>query len=308
MNNKLITLVITLVVGIILAGSLLVPVLNDVTTTEKTFANTGYYTYDPVVEDTNTVLTWAKTAPDVITIGDNDVTMPEGNGSWTIVGSENFTLRYYRNTTVSGVQMYSDVGYISVNTGSTADSATMTVTASTLTVTDGTNTRTPTMGTHGFVLNPTGDGSLTLKYSDESAYMKGGSDIYLCGTTMVIGSGTNDFVGVFGYGTLDDGLTMSSFYGKTSPNTVTIGDVTASYAPVNGYIDLYKLDKFTFPLTQNSATVTATYSYFVVPTEVTAELSQHLTPGQIALMGAIPVLVIVALLVVAVGVVARRND
>ena len=40
---------------------------------------------------------------------------------------------------------------------------------------------------------------------------------------------------------------------------------------------------------------------------MTAELANHLTPGQIALLNAIPIMVIVALLMAAVGAVALRR-
>ena len=57
MNNKLIPLVLTLVVGIILAGSVLMPVLNDVTKTEQTFVNNGVFNYGIFTpEDTYTLV------------------------------------------------------------------------------------------------------------------------------------------------------------------------------------------------------------------------------------------------------------
>lgn len=301
--NRIIGLVLALVVGGLLVGGLLIPSIEGMTATEKTFENEGYFTYDVIDENTDVIISWDATAPGEVSIGDKTITMPTGSGNWTIVGSTNFTMRYYTSGTVTGLQCYGSAGYLSANT-SNAASGTITINETSMVMTrtnadSTTQTTTYTMGQHGFVINADGKGDLMLKYSNESAYVKGDSEVYLCGTTFVTGSGTNDFVGVFGYGTIDDGLTMSSFYGNTSPNTVSFGDVTATYSAVSGYDDLYKLDKFEFPLTQNSATVTAIYSYFVVPSEVTAEKTNHMDATQIAMFGVISILGIVALVVVA---------
>lgn len=306
-QNKLVGMVVTITVAIILAGSLLVPVLSDQAAANDTFTNDGFYTYDAVTSDTDVTITWEKTNPGVITIGETEVTMPTGNGNWTVVGSENFTLRFIRTASYAGFQCYGANGFMSVLTVDT-DSATIAVTSATMIITktvgDTDTSKSYNMGTHGFVLNPDGDGDLTLKHPADSAYILGDSEIYLCGTTYVTGSGTNDYVGVFGYGTYDD-LTMSSFYGNTSPNTVSFGDVTATYTEVDSYINLYTIEKFEFELTQNSASVDAIYSYFVVPTEVTAERAVHFSSAESAMILVIPVLVIVAILMMAVVMIRR---
>ena len=299
---------IGVVVIAVLLVTMVIPVIGDATTTERTFKNGGYYTYDAITDDTDVTITWAVATPNVVSIGDDTITMPEGNGSWTIVGSENFTARFYRNATVTGIQCYGTSGYISGNTGTVGlTSLTVAVTATNMIITVGETTWTYSMGEHGFVLNSTGTGDLTLKYSNESAYINEDTEVYLCGTTFVTGSGTNDFVGVFGWGTVDD-LTMSSFYGNTGGNTVSFGAVTATYSEVSGYIDLYLLEKFTFPLTQNGATVTATYSYFVVPTQVTAELSVHPDDASITLLSIIPLLITVGLIVGVAAIFLSRRE
>lgn len=307
-SSTIIGIVVAMVVGIIVAGSVLMPVLDDVTATEATFKNDGYFTYDAVTDDTDVTITWAVADPSNISVNGVSVAMPDAQSNWTIVGSENFTLRFYRNATVTGLQCYGTSGYISGNTGTAGlSTVSVTVSSSAMVVTAGETTRSYTMGTHGFVVNAKGDGALTLKYSNQSAYVMGDSEVYLCGTTFVTGSGTNDFVGLFGYGSLDDGMTMSAFYGNTGSNTVSFGDVTATYSSVNGYDGLYLLEKFTFPLTQNSATVTAIYSYFVVPTEVTAEKSVHLNDGEISMLMVVPLLIIVGILMLAVRMMVYRD-
>lgn len=281
-TGKFIGLLVFFLIGALVLVAF-VPVINETTTATKTFENGGYFTYDAVTEDTNVLIEFDPAKQDKLTIDGVEITMPQvTSGSptqWTLCGSENFTVRYVKTSGGTGpytLQCYGNNGYIAGDPSATTTVVSLEINNVSMKFNRNDSTsRTYDMGTHGFVINPAGEGVLMLKYPDQNAYVKGDSDIYLCGTTFVTGSGTNDYVGVFGYGTLDDGLTMSSFYGDTSPNTVSFGEVTATYTEVNGFIDLYELEKFTFPLTQNDATVTANYSYFVVPTEVTAEKEYH---------------------------------
>lgn len=314
--KRMIELTVGIVVGLVVFTAILMPVVNNATTTETKFANTGYYTYDAVTEDTNVIIEFDPAKQDKLTINNTEITMPQvSSGSptqWTLCGSENFTVRYVKTSGGTGpytLQCYGSNGYIAGDPSATTTVVSLEISNTTMKFNRNDSTsRSYDMGTHGFVINPDGDGTLMLKYPSQNAYVKGDSDIYLCGTTFVTGSGTNDYVGVFGYGTLDDGLTMSSFYGNTSPNTVTFGDVTANYTEVGGYIDLYELESFTFPLTQNSATVTATYSYFVVPTEVTAEKAVHADSQTIAMLNVIPILIIAGLIIGIVGVAITRRE
>ena len=310
MDNKLVVISIAAVIGIIVLGSVLMPILNDATAKEDKFTNDGYFTYNAVTDDTDDTFTWDPSDPQKLTMGDKVIDMATiitGNGNLTIIGSDNFTCRYYQNNTVAGgLQVYGVGGYKSYNPANENATVTINVTNTTMAF-DGTTDKSYTMGNRGFVIDFDGDGALTLKYSDEAAYVMDDSEIYLCGTTFVTGSGTNDFVGVFGYGSIDDGVTLSSFYGNTGDNTVSFGTPTITYTEDPNHIDLYQISKVDFALTQNSATVDATYSYFVVPTEVTAERSVHFTDGQNAIFAAMPVLIILAILLGVVALVIRSR-
>jgi hypothetical protein len=312
MEMKIVGITVAILVSITLLAGVLMPVLDDATATTDTFSNDGYFTYDAINDDTDLTITWAVATPGAVTVGDKTITMPSGAGNWTIVGSTNFTMRYYSGSSATGLQCYGSAGYLSANDVN-AVSATITINSTSMvfsrTGTDGTTVTSTTfpMGNHGFVVNGEGKGALTLKYSDQAAYVLNDSDIYLCGTTFVTGSGTNDFVGVFGYGSIDDGVTLSSFYGNTGQNTVSFGTPTITYTEDPDHIDLYQISKVDFALTQNAATVDATYSYFVVPTEVTAERSVHFTDNENAIFAVIPVLVIIAILVGVVALVLRSR-
>ena len=51
-----------------------------------------------------------------------------------------------------------------------------------------------------------------------------------------------------------------------------------------------------------------TYSYFIVPASVTSELTNHLSNGEIAILNALPILIIVALVVMAAGALYLKRD
>lgn len=299
MNNKLITICITLVVGVILAGSVLMPVLNDATTTHKTFTNSGYYdmTYTETDELT---LAWDYTNPNVATINNESVSLPTTlPGSVNILCGDDWFLRW----NASSLQFYSTASG-SVN-ASVADSTSMSITASngSMTVTNTASTPVTQTVAYSFMYVIDPDGKYLMKDKDAAVLVNGDSEIYAIGRSTTTGLAIKLKI----TGTIDDGFTAEQIGTSSATN---IGDVTANYTAKSGYLDLYELTSLTVPITygEGDSVYTAGYTYYIVPAEVTAELSQHLTSGEIALMGAIPVLVIVALLVVAVGVVARRND
>lgn len=297
MNNKLIPLVITLVVGIILAGSVLMPVLNDATETERTFLNKGYYemTY---TEADDVSLTWDSADPHKVTVNDAVIDLPataDLPGPINIICGDDWFIRY----TGAGLQFYPSTGS-SVNAGNGVD---MTVTASEGTVTITTNADPAVTKTayYTFLYVVSENGAYVMKNTNDVAYVHEDSEIYGIGRSTVTGG----YVKIKITGSISNGFTAT----EVGSSAFTIGDITVNYTTDSAYIDLYKLSSLQFTVTDSDNNANdLTYSYFIVPASVTSELSNHLTPGQIALIGAIPVLVIVALLVVAVGVVARRND
>lgn len=281
MNNKLIPLCITLVVGIILAGSVLMPVLNDATTTEKTFENTGYYYMTDVGADESYTYEFVSSPAKAWTVNGEALTFPEGAFN-VIVTDEHFVRS-------NGQIESSSVASMTVTV--TAESITGTYTASGVDH----DIDWAVDGFYGAV--PTKD-SFIMTAPDATTYVN--SD------TEVIGFGISNLSGQYPIFHIVGDMENVTI---TSPDSsITISNVAINKTAVDGFIDLYKFESITFDATKGDNTAEITYNRVIVPTEVTAELTNHLTPGQIALISAIPVLVIVALLVVAVGVVARRND
>ena len=323
MNNKLITIVLTLVVGTILAGSVLVPVLNDATKTEKTFTNDGYFRMTEYGTDTDVVFTWDYDNPHQITV--NDVVVPIAANAinreprvTVLFSSDTLLIRSLgdSNGEFIGVQAYTSTSlspkscYVGMTTPSD-----MTVTCS---------NGTATVASYGADLTasytkvyvPSNDGEFIMKDKDKSAYLLEDSEIHAFGLTNLTKSGGGtEAVGLYLDGSIADDVTIDEWRFDTNNYSIAYSDKSVNATAVNGYENLYSLSSVTFTAeltTLGDAPETTdtdvTYSYFLVPYQVTAELSQHLSPSEIALMGAIPIMVIVALLVVAVGVVARRND
>lgn len=301
MNNKLIPIVLTLVVGTILAGSVLMPVLNDATTTERTFVNEGAFNYGIFTPDDEYTLTYTQATGELIV---NDVVVPSFdalNKAYSIVATDNYLARYGYN---SGGYYLQHIGYVGNNLFADGGvTATITISGGDLSITwvkaDNTTVTKTVTFTEMYAIVPTADAAV-MKAAADQVYIKGDSELYASGLTTI-----TNWTNIFHFeGTYNDGITISS---PSFPDA-TYDNITWNIEPVAGYVDLYKLTSIEFDITNNDTVTHATYSYFGVPSEVTAELSQHLTPGQIALVSAVPVLVIVALLVVAVGIVARRND
>ena len=105
-------------------------------------------------------------------------------------------------------------------------------------------------------------------------------------------------------GTYDDGITI------TSANTdATYSNITWNITPMDGYVDLYKLTSIEFDITYNDTVTHATYSYFAVPTEVTAELAVHPDAATLSMLSVIPIVVMIGIVLAVVGVaIVGRND
>ena len=287
MNNKLITLAITLTIGVILAASLLIPVINTATATTDTYTNDGLIHLEKYTAESDDItIAWTYETPNAITINDETLALPDVEYLSIDMGNDWF-VRYTRGVSMSYLATNASI----VSTVADEGSLTITLSGGTITATDGVTTKTNTY-TEYLCITSDVNASYVMKKATDSVYLKGDSEIIAYGVTS---SYAFKIVG-----NVTDGVTISQIRGTT----VEIDNETVNATADDSHIGLYKFTSVTF--TYGDAT--ATYNTVVVPKEVTAEKSEHLTDGQISLLGVIPVLVIVALLVVAVGAVARRND
>lgn len=292
--NRIIGLVLALVVGGLLVGGLLIPSIEGMTATEKTFENEGYFHLNKIEStDTKTyTISWDSTNAGILEINGVEVPVVDTNAGtflqYSIFATETDMIRVGTTdgTGLSLAWVQIRGGQIAYATTSTTFNAT--ISGGTLTATFGeSDTRTATYTT-AYIIDETGTGPYVMKKSNESAYMLEDSLIYSVGFT-------NPGIYRVSGNIMDIDVTVL----QSGTETVTVSNETVTYSQVSGYVGLYLFDKVTFDADVNGTVTTATYSYVIVPAKVTAELSQHMDATQIAMFGVISILGIVALVVVA---------
>ena len=197
-----------------------------------------------------------------------------------------------------------DTGAFALISAGVSSENNMTVTNDngTLTITNGTTTVERT-NTNGMIA--ANDGAYIMKGQSEQPYLTGDTEFYASGFTFrALGVVNSSFVGIF-KGTINDGITAIS----QVPTSYSITNETETYTQVTGeYKDLYKFSGFAFTLTDGTNSGNVSYGQLIVPKEISAELSQHLAPGEIAILNALPILIIVALVVMAAGALYLKRD
>ena len=307
--NDLVKLVVGVVVGALMLSAILVPMINDATTTNRTFENNEYFiTMDKIgPEDGPHTITWEKVNPNVIVVDDVEIT-PTWE-SITIFAEEDNLLRCSKASTgyyLNFVGATQPVGYGSINDKSvsvTIDDGT--VTFSGVSSSDNTYSTNSTFNV-GYIINPDNEGqySFVLKTPNAKAYVLGDSEIYGIGFSNVGGAWQNIFSIS---GTINDGIDVTLVSTTLSDNP-TISNEATVYTTVSGYEDLYQFEKETFTATYDGTATNLTYSYVIVPASVTAELSDHADQNTIQMLEVIPILVTVGLILGVVGVAFSRRD
>ena len=302
--KRIVALVVGASVMVLIFSALLVPIINDATTTEKTFTNDGYFKMTKYEEDTDITIEWDYTDPTKVVVNGETQTL-SNNVSVTIAFVENAGIRVYSNQV--GMQMLTPQGTMAADVG---ESENMTIVFS-----NGTVTATiPKEGADDLTMSTTytapiycisSDGNYVMKKSNESAYMLKDTEFIGLGVTTITGAGSKV---ILVKGTIEDGATATIV--TTSGTAATLTDPVLTSASVAGYVDLYQLDKITFKgQVAGSADTNITYSYFVVPAEVTAELSVHPDSATNALLSAIPIIAMIGIVLAVVGVaIVGRND
>lgn len=303
MEMKIPAIAITAVVVVIVLAGVLMPVLDDATAKEDTFTNEGY-TRMSETSDT-IVITWTPSV-DRNTIKINDVdydllSFPKTwNTSYSIAFSDDFILRVYMDGAgADNIQIWQS-GYRNGASKSSTYTATFTISDSAVTFNSGAPDATTSSYTHSgssFVMDT--DGDYIMKDKAKSAYILKDSSIVYAGGISAISSSVSS--GMYFEGTLNN----LEFYPM---QTLTVSNVQCDYTEDSDYIDLVSLNKITFDTTYSDATVSQTYSYFLVPYEVSAERAVHFTDNENAIFAAIPIMVIVALLIAVVALVFRGRD
>ena len=310
MKANILTLAITLTIGIILAGSLLMPVINDATETERTITNLGdYYVLENPDEATITY------ADSVLTINDEVIPVPTSSNGYgvSVISIGNGVLRYTPNGQL-------------IKWGSITPYSSAPITAANITIShgslSGTVTYSGSSSPASISATISGDYYVLQESKLDEIMTLSSSKTYVLGDTIVSCNGvTNvDNNAVYGtcvfdvVGSINDGFTVKA-YNRNAGTDITenlgIDNITPVYTKIDGYKDLYLLEKVTFTTTTDAdtpVTTTLNYQYFVAPTEFKAELAQHLDDGEIAILKALPVLIIAALVVMAAGALYLKRD
>ena len=298
--KKIVAVIIAGTVCALIFGALL-PVWADTTASEDTFTNKGYYdmTY---TETDSLVFEWDHTTPKQVVINNEIVTLPDADATpKTLLCGDNWLVRYaYSNTNGTFVQFYGSSGSnVSASEGETTD---ITITCSSGSVSVVNTADTPatfsTTYTHLYIV--TDSGNLVMKEANTPAYLNGDSEIVAMGLSRV---GTVSNVGIMITGSLDDGFTWSIFRGSDT----TFSNQNAVYSEASNYEDLYILDKLTATATNPTGSSDLTYSYFIVPAEVTAERTVHMSGALATLVNIIPLLIAFGLITGIAGVVIYKR-
>lgn len=307
MNTKVIGISIAAFIGIVVLASVLMPVLDDATTVNETFSNKeqsiAYFDKVDLSGDNEVTVFWDHTKPTKLTVDGNEFDLPDvssyPNGISLVVSGE-LAIRYYKQS--SGTYFVQSIGEGNAGLYGYASSAGNTDVSITLNSSGWTyNTSTIQLDGDVYVISDAGD--YVMKTPAADAYMLEDSSSAALGITVIGGEWV-----IMGWNS-DSGVDIqpAEYY---PPNGYTITNTAIDSTEQSNYKGLSTLNKVTFTATKvsdSSVSANVTYSYFIVPAEVTAERSVHLTDNQNALFAVIPMLVIVAILIGVVALVIRSR-
>ena len=306
--NKMIGMVVGVMVGVLVLSAALFPVIDSATTTERTFTNEGYYHMTSLDANEEYSLYWDHTDPYKVTINDTDVVAFDGIPNYaavTLLGSDAFCLRFLNAPDNPRIQMYGGTGW-GYGGSSGYDFE--------VTLSDGTLSLNNTAETSPFTASGdapdklygifTDAGEYVLKKANNPAYMLGDSSlIVLCGVT----DSNIATPAIYADGTINDGLDYTLFRPSGQAETAVFSNESITANDVTGYIGLKSLEKIEFDITLTEGTVEPTYTYFIVPAKVTAELAVHASQDEIEILETIPILITVGLILGIVGAVFVRR-
>lgn len=298
---------ISVVVGVVLVVTMLIPIVSDATATEKTFTNEGAFYIEVDPTDTYTVEYDHSTEPGVVYVNGEKLNVTFTTG-YTILAIDNAILRTQTGSGGDSLQYKGNGQYLVGITMVDLEVSNGEITG-TYVGSGGTEQSWPeTTYTECHIASPTPQDYVMTAYNSTSK-MLGDSPIFAFGQTLLQDSAP--YLLLFKIeGTIADGVTVSALNQTTGEpvTTVTISDIVINYTEVDGYVGLYDLTSITFSVDSNGYNTDVTYSAYIVPSKVTAELSQHMSDTEIALMSIIPLLVVIGLIIGVVYVVGRRAE
>lgn len=295
-------LVSVLVCGVLIAGML--PIFGDVSASEDTFENKGLTKMMLIDESTDVTVFWDHTDPANITVGDKKVPVPQSSRyPISIICSDEWGLRYLVQSEQTLLTLFdtSASTLFNASTGEEGNDMTVTISNGVATFDNGTTTKDESFTT-GYCISDVGD--YVMKSSSDSSYLNGDSIIFGTGRTSGLSALTSPTVSLNVSGTIDDGVVATSLF----PGTYTTSDVVINYSDVDGYEDLYSFASVQFAVNDASDhTANATYNQVIVPAEVTAERSVHMSDVMSTIIQLVPLLAVVGLVLATIGYVLYKR-
>lgn len=323
MKTNILTLVVTLTVGIILAGSLLMPVVTDAqsTVTATTMYNTDLTSYgEGKYYDEDVTLLWDIEGTDVseskfYVNGVETTAYTPGAGVVPIAVGEEFMVLmhdYSSSNNVTAIYVYKDgTGYHNTQAFTNGGDVTITYSkaAGTITLTIGSNEIATVESSHFFGKAVAGQGDYILipggsftnvVISQEAIDANTGGVIAMWLTNITVGETTyqcraiSDVTGTFGVATAA-GVT----------NEVDVDLTFSGLTPIDKSVDLFNhgIPQLSWTIDGEEKTSSVSSSF------VLKEVNGHIENEQSDLFGIIPLVVIIAIVIAGIGAVfAKRND
>lgn len=281
--NKVISIILAAVVGIIVIGGVLSPIVSNVTATSDTYVNDGYFELKKYTSEDTLTATWNYSNPTELIVNGESVTIPSidpGRSEYSIILSASGAARI--QATMQSVTFYGAGTYVTAN--ATNPTLTCTYEGGTLTATNGVTTK--PLSNVPEVVCIANNGNYVMKKATDSVYVKGDSEIFANGITY-FGSQVLQFSI---WGTFDN-LEYTEVSGNYS-----VSDFTKVYTESRNHVGLYDLEKFTFIGSYNDTSKTITYDTFVVSKEVTVDRTEPLNRSAANLINILPLFAIIAVL------------
>lgn len=285
--NKLIQYAVMVAVGVLVFASLLVPLTNEATATTTTFNNTGIYYMENPSEPISVIY--------------------EGGTDWTIDGAPlEYTVYGATNIIVTEDIFIRNVGQVRGSVYAGWKNAELTIGNGSITgtATLSNDTTAAVNYTYEYVYVATSEKSdniMTLP--DSRPYITSDSVLIGKGLTTIKDSDGNNNTGTF-YVEVNN---LTPTVTTLTPN-VSITNVQLNTNEVAGYVGLYQFTSVTFTAVWGEYSTNCTYNILIAPAEVTAEKAIHADDSTRAIIGVIPLIVIVGLIAGIVGVVAIRRN
>lgn len=294
--SKLLGTILTITVAIICIATILVPTISDATKTEKIFENTGIY-----FDTDNAVSHTLEYADGVLTVDGGTVTLPT-EGQTPIVIADGFNMIYKNNANfvvvIDGIITCTSANF-AIEDGTISGTITYSSTTASKTATY-TNiaVAVPTQTTQTFTYMP---------------YVNDGDTISSTGVMTFNDSGGNQHPLQWSFeGIIGGNCTVTTLSGVASQ--YSFSNIEINYSEINGYEDLYRVESISFDVdytNPNNSSVTSNFTVtsmnVIAPESTTAELTDHLTSSQIAILAVIPLLMIVSVLIIVANRL-RYND